>query len=202
MKIMSMGYRRKREKGSEILEFSLVVAFILIPILLGVVIIGINLGRAVQVAQAARDAGSMYVRGIDFTQSGNQAILVRLGQGLGLATTGGTGVVILSKVTFIAPGGCTMPCNQNQYVMVQRVVVGNSSLVAEHGLVQSAGAVTLDIQGNVVNYFTNTNAVVSGFSSILALNGSEFAYIAEAYFPTPDLDIFRIGNGVYSRSIF
>jgi hypothetical protein len=60
MKIMNIGSRQRREKSSEILEFSLVVAFILIPILLGVVIIGINLGRAVQVAQAARDAGSMY----------------------------------------------------------------------------------------------------------------------------------------------
>jgi len=193
---------RQSEKGNEILEFSLVVAFILVPILLGVVIIGISLGRAVQVAQVARDGGSMYVRGIDFSQSGNQAILVRLGQGMGLAVTGGTGVAILSKVSYVPANGCTNPCNQNQYVMVQRIVIGDSSLVSAHGLIRSSGSVTLDSQGNVANYFTDPNAVVSGFSSILPLSGSEFAYIAEAYFPTPDLDIFRIGNGVYSRSIY
>src|SRR5467141_2852132 len=88
IKMMNNRGSRQTEKGTEILEFALVVSFILVPLLLGVVVIGINLGRAVQVAQVARDGGSMYVRGVDFSQAGNQAVLARLGQGLGLTTTG------------------------------------------------------------------------------------------------------------------
>jgi hypothetical protein len=185
------------------LEFALVVGLILVPMLFGVVIIGLNLGRAVQVAQVARDAGSMYVRGIDFSQSGNQDVLVRLGQGLALAKTGGNGVVILSKVSYIPSGGCTQPCNQTQYVIVQRVVIGDPTLVGAHGNVQTVGPVTLDVQGNVANYLTDMNAVVSGFD-MLTLQGNEFAYIAEAYFRTPDVDMagFSSGSGVYSRSVY
>jgi hypothetical protein len=190
------------ERGIEILEFALVVSFILVPLLLGVVVIGINLGRAVQVAQVARDAGSMYVRGVDFSQSGNQAVLARLGQGLGLATTGGAGVVILSKITHIPTGGCTNPCNEAQYVMAQRIVIGDSTLVSAHGQIHSTGTIALDAEGNVVNYITDPNAIVSGFSSIITLNGTEFAFIAESYFPTPDVNMpgYSVGNGVYSRS--
>jgi hypothetical protein len=204
MKMMNTRCGKQTEKGVEILEFALVVAFILVPLLLGVVVIGINLGRAVQVAQVARDGGSMYVRGIDFSQSGNQAVLARLGQGLGLTTTGGPGVVILSKVTHIPTGGCTNPCNEAQYVMAQRIVIGDAALVSAHGEIRSAGVVTVDAQGNVVNYVTDPSAVLTGFNSILTLNGNEFAFIAEAYFPTPDVNMpgYSMGNGVYSRSIY
>ena len=192
------------EKGSEILEFALVVALILVPMLLSVVIIGINLWRSVQVAQVARDAGSMYVRGIDFSQTGNQDVLVRLGQTLGLARTGGNGVVVLSKVTYIPTGGCTTPCNEAQYVMVQRLVIGDSTMVSAHSNIHSVGDVTLNAKGDVANYDTDSSAVVSGFGSVMTLNGNEFAYVAEAYFPTVDVDMggFSTGNGVYSRSIF
>jgi hypothetical protein len=204
IKMLNTRCGKQNEKGIEILEFALVVAFILVPLLLGVVVIGINLGRAVQVAQVARDGGSMYVRGIDFSQSGNQAVLARLGQGLGLAASGGVGVVILSKVTHIPIGGCTNPCNEGQYVMTQRIVIGDSALVTAHGQFQSNGLVTLDAQGNVVNYIVDPNAIVSNFNSVLTLTGSEFAFISEAYFPTPDVNMpgYSVGNGVYSRSIY
>ncbi len=201
--MISTRFGKDSEKGTEIIEFVLIVGFILLPLLLGVVVVGINLGREVQVTQIARDAGSMYVRGVDFSQSGNQDVLVRLGQGLALAKTGGSGVVILSEVSYIPAGGCTTPCNQAQYVIVQRIVVGDSTLVAAHGQIQSSGPVSLDVQGNVINYVTDTNAVISGFGNILTLNGNEFAYVAESYFPTPNVDTLGyIGTGVYSRSIY
>lgn len=192
-----------REKGSQVLEFAL-VTLVIVPFLLGVVVIGLNLGRSVQVSQIGRDAGSMFVRGIDFTQTGNQDILVRLCQGLGMTRAGGTGVVILSKVTFIPASVCAgiSPCNSDQYVVAQRVVVGNSALRSSN--FGPAGAVTLDTYGNVANYTTDANAVATGFSSILTLNASEFAYVSETYFPSPNFDMpgFQTGTGVYARAIF
>jgi len=191
------------EKGSQVLEFAL-VTLVIVPFLLGVVVIGLNLGRSVQVAQIGRDAGSMYVRGVDFSQTANQDILVRLSQGLGMTRTAGTGVVILSKITFISAAACSgiSPCNSNQYVVVERMVIGNSALrTSDFG---PAGTVTIDAYGNVANYMTDANAVATGFSSVLTLSSNEFAYVSETYFPSPSFDMpgFQSGTGVYARSIF
>jgi Flp pilus assembly protein TadG len=195
--------RRRNQRGTQVLEFALVVIG-LVPLLLGVVVVGLNLNRSIQVAQLGRDAGSMYVRGVDFSQTANQGILVRLGQNLGLQTTGGNGVVILSRVTYISAAACTgiTPCNSNQYVVTHRLVIGNSGLrSSDFG---PAGSVTVDSYGNVANYMTDPNAVANNFSSIMTLNANEFAYISETYFPSPDYDMpgFQSGTGVYARSIF
>ena len=72
-----------------------------VTMLLGIVVVGIDLGRTDQVTEICRDADSMYVRGIDFSQSGNQQELVRLGQNMNLQVSGGDGLVTLSKITFI-----------------------------------------------------------------------------------------------------
>lgn len=188
------------ERGNVVLEFAL-ITLIYVPLLVGVVSIGLNLGRTVQVSQVARDTASMYVRGIDFSQTGNQDILVQLAQPLGMTRTGGTGVVILSKITYITAAACTgIPgCNSNQQVLVQRVTVGNAAL--ESSNLRLAGAVTLDAQGNVANYMTDSAAVVTGLSPVLTLNGNEFAYIAEAFFPSSDLTSLG-GTGVYAVSVF
>ena len=146
----------------------------------------------------------MYVRGVDFAQPSNQDILVRLSQGLGMTRSAGTGVVILSKITYIPGAACAgiSPCNSDQYVVVERLLVGNSSLrTSSFG---PAGSVTIDSYGNVANYMTDANAVATGFSSVLTLSASEFAYVSETYFPSPSFDMpgFQTGSGVYARSIF
>jgi hypothetical protein len=194
---------KNKEKGSQMLEFAL-VTLVLVPFLLGVVVIGLNLGRSVQVAQIGRDAGSMFVRGVDFSQTGNQDILIRLSQGLGMTRAGGTGVVILSKVTFIPSAACAgiNPCNSDQYVVTQRIVVGNATLRSSS--FGPAGSVTLDSYGNVANYMIDANAVATAFGSVLTLNANEFAYVSETYFPSPSFDMpgFETGTGVYARAIF
>jgi len=200
--------KKTGEKGNEVLEFVFVV-LVLIPLLMYTVVIGTDLARAVEVAQVARDAGSMYVRGIDFSQSGNQQELARLGQDLGMAIPGtGSGAVMLSKVTYIPSGGCTSPCNSAQYVLVQRVTIGDTStggVFPSNSFVQLAGTPTYDSSGNVANYTTDSNAVVSGVSSKLTLNSGEYAYIAEAYFPSPlanNFPGFSANAGNYSYTIF
>ncbi|HSW49962.1 MAG TPA: TadE/TadG family type IV pilus assembly protein, partial [Bryobacteraceae bacterium] len=97
--------RRRRQRGTELIEFALVATFLL-PLLFGTVVMGLNLNRSIQVTQVSRDAGHMYSRSVDFSDPANQAIIVRLAQGLGIQAAGGGGVVILSTVTYIGTAQC------------------------------------------------------------------------------------------------
>jgi hypothetical protein len=196
--------RDRSRRGTVLIEFAL-SSLILFPMMVGVVILGLNLGRSVHVMQVCRDVGSMFVRGVDFSANANKDEVVRLAQGLGMTRTGGNGVIFLSKVTLV-PSGCTSPCNANQYVVVQRLTIGNTAMSpVQNSRLGPAGAVTLDSYGNVANSVTDPNAVVSpSFTGIMTLAANEFAYVAEAYFLSPDLTTLGAGagNGVYARAVF
>src|SRR5579864_877796 len=149
------------EYGHAALEFAL-VAMPTVLLMLGVVVVGINLGRAVQVGQICRDADSMYVRGVDFSTSAAQNLLVQLGQNMNLQTDNtSSGVVILSKVQFVPnPLTCTSACS-GTYQLVQRLTVGNTTLPGTHYPTSASipacsppGTVTncQDSQGNVQGY--------------------------------------------------
>jgi hypothetical protein len=198
-----VGRRRKRQSGTAFIEFGL-CSLILFPLMMGVVILGLNLGRSIQVAQVCRDAGSMYVRGIDFSQAANKNVLVRLANGMGMTAAGGTGEVILSKVQFISAAACTgIPtCNSNKYVVVQRLTIGSTSVTTSR--LGPAGSVSTDSLGNVTNFMTDPNAVSSNFASILTLATNEIAFVAEASFLSPDLSAIggSASTGVYSRSVY
>lgn len=198
---------RGRQRGSELIEFALVSA-LLFPLLFGTFVVGMNLGRSIQVSQVSRDAGHMYARRVDFSDLANQQVIVRLARGLNMTTTGGNGVVILSTVTFIgqaqcdaaalSPADCT---NLNYTVFTHRVVVGNSALrasafgIPDPGLVQS--------NGDVTNYLTEASTRANGFSGVLALQPGELAYVSEAYFSSPDYAMPGYpATGVYARTVF
>ena len=199
----SSARRRRRQSGTEFIEFAL-SSLLLFPLMMGVVIIGLNLGRSIQVAQVCRDAGSMYVRGIDFSQSANKDEVVRLANGMGMTETGGTGVIILSKVQYISASACTgIPnCNSNKYVVVQRLTIGNTSVTSSR--LGPAGSVTTDSSGNVNNYMTDPNAVSSNFTNIMTLAANEYAFIAETSFLSMDLSAIggSASTGVYARSVY
>jgi Flp pilus assembly protein TadG len=95
----------RRQRGSELIEFALVSA-LLFPLLFGTFVVGMNLGRSIQVSQVSRDAGHLYARSVDFSDPANQQVIVRLAQGLNMTVAGGNGVVILSTVTFIGQPQC------------------------------------------------------------------------------------------------
>jgi hypothetical protein len=198
-----MQRRKRTQSGHAIMEFAL-VAMPLVLFLLGVTAVGFNLGRAVQAAQVGRDAASMFVRGVDFSQSGNKNILIRLGEKLGMANGTGRGVVILSKVTFISQAKCQAlglnPCNANQHVITQRIVVGNPAL--RQSSIGTPNSDLLDSRGLVRNYFQEPSAI-SSFNDV-QLYDDEFAYVAETYFSSPDLEFsgFNSGVGNYSRAVF
>jgi hypothetical protein len=191
---------RGKRRGVAVVELSLII-FPLTVLLMGVVVVGLSLGRAVQVAHVTRDAASMYVRGIDFSKDPNKDVVVRLSQGMGMTRTGGDGRVILSKVTFIPASKCgTIPgCNADKHVITQRLSIGNPSLRQSN-----YGTPTgIDSTGLVTQYLTDDAAIVTGtFSPALA--DGEFAYVAEGYFKNVNLNFpgFQRIEGVYSVAIF
>src|ERR1700676_2106939 len=91
---------RSRRRGGSSVEVAMSTLF-WVPLLIGTFSVGFKLVRADQVQEICRDVGHMYAYGVDFTQSGNQAIAVRLAQGLNMTTTGGQGVIILSIMKMI-----------------------------------------------------------------------------------------------------
>ena len=200
--------RRQRERGNNILEFAL-VAIPTVLLMLGVVVLGIDLARSVEVAQVARDGGAMFVRGLDFSQTGNQQVMVRISGPLNMQTTGGDGLASMSKITFIPDASCGQPtdasypnCTVGKNVLMLRIIFGNTSLPGSHYV--TAGNVSLDSQGNVANYATDPNAVISNFTSTLQLKPLEISYVTEVYFQTPDVNMqsFLNNTGVYSQAFF
>lgn len=198
--------RLNKEKGNNILEFAL-VAMPTVIMLFGVVVIGLDLGRSVQVTQICRDAGAMYVRGLDFSQAGNQQVIVRLGQSMNLQSSGGDGLVILSKVTFLPDSSCGSPpsstCTSGKSVLMQRIIFGNNTLSGTH--YTTAGTITQDAEGNVINYITDANAVIANFATnAFQMRPNEISYLAETYFRTPDVSMpgFQSNPGIYSQAFF
>ena len=126
--------QRKKQHGVSSIEFALLMATLLTPILLGVFIFGASLVREVQAIQVGRETAELYSRNIDFSEQDNQDLVtsyvaIGLGmQGNGGNVTGGTsgnGVVVISTYT---KNNTTGAANQNHVVVANRVVIGNKNL--------------------------------------------------------------------------
>jgi hypothetical protein len=197
------GLRARGRRGNAIVELGL-LAMPLAVMLMGTVVVGLNLGRNIQAAQFNRDAASMYVRGIDFSASFNRNLLVRLGQGLGLASTGGRGIVYFSKVTWMPSTKCQTlnlnPCNSNQHVIVQRLILGDPSL--RTSTLGTPTSTLINADGEVANCMTNSSAIAT--FPWMQLADSEYAWVVESYFASPDFDLpgFRQNTGVYNISVY
>jgi hypothetical protein len=200
--------RRRTDGGNAMIEFAL-VSVLLTPLLLGTVSLGLNLSRTIQVTQVVRDAGHMYARYVDFSLSGNQQLLVRIAQGLGMTQAGGAGVVILSKVTYIGDSDCTgagltlAQCtNRGQYVTLNRIVVGNAAFHSSaFGTPSSAG---MDASGNITDFLRDTSARATNFGSVLVLESGQFAFVAEGFFNGISWAVpgYNVGNAMNARAIF
>jgi hypothetical protein len=206
--------RQYRQRGSSLLEFLLVSILLIFPLLFGTFIFGMRLIRANQVSEVCRDAGHMFAYGVDFSQASSQQILAQLAQGLKMTATGGNGVVILSVITYIASNDCTAGgyssgnCpNMNNTVFIKRIVVGNPSLLINAQLQSSAfgtpDPAIIDAQGNIssANYLGNSTALANNFYSVIPLSSGQYAYVAEAFFQSPDFTLLTPG-GISARSIF
>jgi hypothetical protein len=215
MPIVSVAPRRRAgESGSALIEFLLATILFILPLLFGTFIFGMRLVRGNQVAEVCRDAGHMYAYGVDFSQPSSQSLLVQLAKGLNISATGGNGVIILSTITYIGPNDCTAggyssgSCpNVNTTVFTRRIVIGNPNLsINAQAQVSAFGtppANIIDGSGNIsqANYLGNSAAVATNFYNLIPVSSGQFAYVAEAFFISPDFTLLSPG-GISARSIF
>lgn len=201
---------RVLKRGSVLIEFALVFA-LLLPLLVWMLVFGFDFQRFMQTGQISRDAGHMFARSVDFSLAGNQEMLVRLAAGLNMTRTGGSGVVILSKVLKVSERDCTDggisvgACgNLGQAVFVQRIVVGNAALRPSRIGTPPASMLRADGTLDTAHYLTQSGARTIGFDAILNLAPGETAYVAEAWFESPVKDFPTLNNRgpVYARTIF
>lgn len=201
---------RRRNAGNAIIEFAIAFA-LLLPLYVWMLVFGLDLWRLMQVTQVRRDAGHMYARGVDFSLPGNQDLLVRLAAGMHMTRTGGSGVVILSRVLKVGAQDCTdggislSACtNLNQVVFTQRIVVGNPSLNPSRIGTPPASIQQSDGSIRPNDYLTRPEARTVGFDAILNLASGETAYVAEAWFESPVKDFPTMNNRgpVYARTMF
>ncbi len=191
------------------MEFALVIVF-LVPLMMGTFSVGMTLGRTIQVTQVARDAGLMYARWVDFSLDASKRLLVQLANGLGMTTDGGSGVVRLSKVTYIDTPDCTGAglstgnCpNYQHYVIVQRQVVGNDSLYASR--IGTPSPTGMDSSGNVLDIIRNTSAQTINWSdSGIVLPTGKYAFVVEAYFSNQSFQLSGVAHvdPIYIRLYF
>jgi Flp pilus assembly protein TadG len=221
--------RKRKNQGGAMLEFTLLIP-VWLPLLLGTMWTGSAMIRGLQVTQVARDAGSMFCRGVDFsTGSGTNSnqILTKVTQEIGTVTSSGTGVVIFSTLTYVGNSVCalagsayhdnsippqhTSACtNYGKFVFTQRYIVGNTSLrSSDFGAPASADLdSTKQYSIPITKYVTNT-ADRSNFNllPVPQENGTDGyqsgqpIYLVEAYFS----GVGQIGytqGGSYAFSIF
>lgn len=208
---MRISRKNRRESGTAAMEFALVAMPILFT-LIGVMVIGINLERSIQVGQICRDADSMYVRGVDFSQTGAQNLLAQMGSNMNLQTgSSSSGLIILSQVQYVpTPIGCTTACTGGSYQLVQREIIGNTSLAGTH--FATAGSIPAcsgslvtncqDSEGNIQGYQTYANATISNFGSSLTLGNNEISFVAEAEFQAGANLTWFNNTGFYSQAFF
>ena len=207
---------RRNQKGNALLEFA-AVSIVVIPLFFGMVGAGIQLGRMNEAVQICRDAAHMYARGVDFSLTSNQNILVSLATGTGMTATGGNGVMVMSQVMQVYQADCTAAgltnaqcTNLNQLVFVARIVTGNSGLRSSNYGTPPASLV--NAQGNIAasDYLTKPSLVLTGGFSTeltnagLTLADGDIAYLTEFYESMPDLSFLGTGasGGVYAKAVF
>jgi len=215
----SQNRRGASQKGSFMVEFAL-VGWTLFFLMAGVLQVGLNLNRAMTAAEVANDANVLQVRGIDLSQTVNQALIVRAGASLGLNQSGtwnadpnGTAAVYISQVMLVGPlecgngvanfDGTTTTCpNLNKYVITYRIGIGNTSRWAS---VIGTPASTPAANGKIsdANICTVTGNVTTAFPTDLALNPDNFTYVSEVFADTSNINFFNFLTpaNIYMRNL-
>jgi hypothetical protein len=178
--------RGRRELGNTILEFGIVMTF-LIPMFTGAFTIGMTVAKGIQVSNVSRDAVVLMVRqntdpgfALDLSQTQNQRILVKAAQGLGMNSnaqydpdTAGKGLVVLTKVVMVGDVECSLGItpapngappwsaancpNFGRYSFAYRITIGNKT---KWSSAIGSPSVTIQSDGTVTasDIASNTNA--------------------------------------------
>ncbi len=198
------------ERGAALIEF-MFTSLIWLPLLLGTTVFGINLIRAIQVSQLARDSGHMYAYGIDFSQSQNAALLQRLAAALNIQQTGGEGAIVLSKITLVTNSDCVAAnlkvCpNNGKYVFTSVVVFGNQTYASTKLGSLSSKYYTSGANLQAAQYLTDPSLVATGFPSppivFPADQPGQYAFVSEVNLSSGLSNVTGYSTGSYARSIF
>jgi Flp pilus assembly protein TadG len=175
---------RGKRSGSAVVEFALAVS-VLIPAYIWMVMLGVDLRRLLQTNQMCRDAGHMYARNVDFSQSMNKDFVIRLGKSMGMADNSGTGVVILSKVVKAGTNTCSAvpSCtNLDKLVVTERFVIGNAAV----GVSKLGTPSTIQSNGTILatDYLKKSSCIATNMPASLSayMSDGDTAYVAEAMF--------------------
>lgn len=195
------------ERGNAYIEFVLVASFFFVPLILGMITLGIAIVRNFQVNQLTRDVGHMMAKGVDFSQQTNQNLIANdLANGLSLTAnsgnvTGGTsgqGVLVLSVYESLTSScNCT---NSGHVVVVSRIVIGNNTVFTS----PFGNPSSIASNGSVNNYTTDSNARADNVSNVLTIGSGGLAYMTEGDFSFTDLGVvgFITHLGAFNRAIF
>ncbi|HSR08563.1 MAG TPA: hypothetical protein VLM42_15530 [Bryobacteraceae bacterium] len=237
--VLALQRRRKRQGGQEILEFGLVALCLYTPLLLGTFVVGMNLIKTIQAKNTTRDLADMYIHGADFSDGGYQTLTKELATGLNLQSptygsgtqtrddtgTSGDGIIWISKIMYVGTGGGS---NAGNFVWVQRVRIGNKSLIIGNVasvLGDPSSIPTADflldgeVNSSVIDYRNNANDKLGASAqasmiamwitplspaSRTALVDGQVIYVVEGYFQTPQFSLggAYTSNGVYARYFF
>ena len=197
----------RNEKGNAYIEFVLVASFFFMPVILGMVTVGIAVTRNFQVNQLTRDVAHMMAKGVDFSQQSNQNLVAGdLANGLSLQANNGNvtgsatgnGVLVLSTFeSLTASCGCA---NAGHIVLISRIVIGNNTLYTS----PFGNPAAIDSSGNVTNYTTDTGAQADNVSSVITIGANGLAYMTEGDFAFTDLGVvgYITNLGAFNRSVF
>jgi hypothetical protein len=195
------------ERGNAYIEFVLVASFFFVPLILGMITLGIAIVRNFQVNQLTRDVGHMMAKGVDFSQQANQNLITNdLASGLNLTAnsgnvTGGSsgqGVLVLSVYESLT-SSCNCS-NAGHVVVVDRIVIGNNTLFTS----PFGNPASIASTGSVNNYTTDSNARADNVSNVLTISSGGLAYMTEGDFSFTDLGVvgFITHLGAFNRAIF
>ena len=202
--------KRTQKRGVSNIEFVLVLATLLVPILLGVFVFGVSLVREVQAIQVGREVSELYSRNIDFSRQGNQDVVTNyVAVGLGMQGNGGNitgggagnGLVILSTYTM---NNTTGAANNGHVVVADRIVIGNQNLYTSVFGNPAAADIASDGSIAQANQDGHTSNRADNVSNLIALSAGQSVRMVEVYFQTVSysLGAMSSGGGHYSRAVF
>ena len=115
--------RPRGRRGQSVIEFALVLP-LLVMMLTGTVTTALVFERQLTVVQLSRNAGNMFARGVDFTKTANQLVLLKAATSLSMTTGSGKGVIYFSKLIKAGDG----TANAGKLVIAERYVMGDTSV--------------------------------------------------------------------------
>ncbi len=206
--VEKMHSRRRHERGSAVIEYML-CTLVWVPALLGTIVFGINLVRAIQVSQLARDTGHMYAYDIDFTSPQNAALLANLAKSVNIQQNSGNGAILLSKITLVTSSDCTAAnmrvCpNNGKYVFTSLFVFGNQTYAKTKLGNPNAQYYTSGTTIQASQYLSDPSLVATNLPTLFIQNQSgQYAYVSEVTLNSQSIAWSSFSNtGSYARSIF